>query len=533
MLHSHKQVEGDAPHSPKEESSDEVKGSDLPYVEASEVKQHPQLKLSPDVVKAIRAQRRAVNPGSRRRSVSFNQFGPTIARSTEHIQLPITVDLRRRCDSCSTSSTWLHLNPADLLFDRGSPAHSLGSETPSLTPSKLDTDVPHARVPSALVDVHGTAGACNCEYSPKPLLSADAVGRTQQPRNRVASGDSGYSCRINFCGSYGFSDVELGVPKSNDLFFPHYLPDAAMHMVSGSTPSLLDPLMSPCALNSLRGTLDSPCGVSAHSNGREDYITSHPHFSTNWNHGIYHGPCGRLMNGGLHLRRHRNPSESSDLDVEEDRRMANNLLHQLMHESHKPSCADHPTNLDQEIGQSILGQIHHELARLHEAGRFLLGSKCSWSRAGLGGLLLRNHGADTELDADRPNADKQCVSPTYYTDASIYWTAVLFHERHAAQLGCLEALIVMIHYYLGLPTQLLLDCPIKPDQNDLIFGVDYLWRAAEGDGRRCMILLVHYLDLSASLYLPKPKLSKYNWPDSVLLLPALQPVRPEARPSIS
>ncbi|CAH8468557.1 unnamed protein product, partial [Dicrocoelium dendriticum] len=54
MLHSHKQVEGDAPHSPKEESSDEVKDSDLPYVEASGVKQHPQLKLSPDVVKAIK-----------------------------------------------------------------------------------------------------------------------------------------------------------------------------------------------------------------------------------------------------------------------------------------------------------------------------------------------------------------------------------------------------------------------------------------------------------------------------------------------
>lgn len=146
-------------------------------------------------------------------------------------------------------------------------------------------------------------------------------------------------------------------------------------------------------------------------------------------------------------RRTRTLSESSDVDNDLAAATAGCLLHQTVHETHKPSSADHPSNLDQEIGQSILGQLHHELARMHEAGRFLKRSDGGWSERGLGALALE------ETDGN----------PPHVTDPanSIDWESVVFHERIAAQLGCLEALVVMANYYLGLPTLLLSDCPLK------------------------------------------------------------------------
>lgn len=56
-------------------------------------------------------------------------------------------------------------------------------------------------------------------------------------------------------------------------------------------------------------------------------------------------------------RRMRTVSESSDIDDFDARRVANSSLHQVMHETQKPSSAAHPSNLDQEIGQSTLGQV--------------------------------------------------------------------------------------------------------------------------------------------------------------------------------
>ncbi|VDD79826.1 unnamed protein product [Mesocestoides corti] len=177
-------------------------------------------------------------------------------------------------------------------------------------------------------------------------------------------------------------------------------------------------------------------------------------------------------------RRTRTVSESSDVDFEVS--VVAGPLHQALHETHKSASAAHPSNLDQEIGQSILGQLHHELARLHEAGRFVERPIGGWSQNGLGGLMLDESTKPHEDDPSR----------------SIDWESVLFHERLAAQLGCLEALIIMAHYYLGLPTQLLSDCPIKPLEEDLSLGVDYLWRSSMGGDRRCMILLARYMDAS-------------------------------------
>nr|VZI39719.1 unnamed protein product [Spirometra erinaceieuropaei] len=187
-------------------------------------------------------------------------------------------------------------------------------------------------------------------------------------------------------------------------------------------------------------------------------------------------------------RRTRTISESSDVDdLEVAVRMTANSLHQIMHENQKPSSAAHPSNLDQELGQSVLGQIHHELARLHEAGRFLK-RPGGWLPSGLGGLHLGSSEVAGYID-EGPTSP---AGP----ETGIDWESVLFHERQAAQLGCLEALIIMAHYYLGLPTQLLSECPIKARKEDVSLGVDYLYRCSEGGDRRCMILLARYLDAS-------------------------------------
>ncbi|KAA0196622.1 Eukaryotic elongation factor 2 kinase [Fasciolopsis buskii] len=92
-------------------------------------------------------------------------------------------------------------------------------------------------------------------------------------------------------------------------------------------------------------------------------------------------------------------------------------------------------------------------------------------------------------------------------------------------------MIVMAHYYLGTPTQLMLDCPIKPNQSDLRCGVDYLGRAAGGD-RRCMILLASFLDVSASLSDSTHAVSKTTGPADFLLLPTLISASRDAVPFI-
>ncbi|KAA3670860.1 elongation factor 2 kinase, partial [Paragonimus westermani] len=419
-------------------------------------------------------------PGYRRRSVSFNhpsiqsaprvcQFGPTVARSTENVRVSFCVNSRRRCGSTSACSDGPCSHPIDLVpFNQSSRLNSLDDETLSLSSFaalKLNSD-PHCRTLSDdcsmnadLYSTHHISSLYSTGQHPKPLYSLEPFNRPQQPRNRISSGDSGYFGRVNLITPSCFGDSELGTASKS--LVTHGFVD--QQLVCGSTSSLIDSSVptSPSAVNSHFVTLGFPLSSSLQSAGPEEsgILAFGHHNVVGWNN--FPTGIGRFGGGfGLLSRRHRNLSESSDIDVEEGHRLAGNLLHQLMHESHKPSCADHPTNLDQEIGQSILGQIHHELARLHEAGRFLPGCKGGWSHAGLGGLLLQNllsehdsSGAFSFTDSRNPLA----------TDSghSVDWSAVLFHERHAAQLGCLEAMIVMAHYYLGLPTQLMLDCPIK------------------------------------------------------------------------
>lgn len=473
----------------------------------------------------------------RRRSISFSQHtstssprqhGPTVARSTEDMFHGLSLRYRRRCDSSSICSEIAVMNPIDGHYVENysrphlasdgydSPLHVKLDNKPSIEQHLPTRDIPSH--PSLYTMGHGS----------KPLYTLDGV-RQHIGRNRTSSGDSGYSAgRVaNLISPLrgGGGDYDSVFSYNDQHFFPDNAnhPNLLLNSNSQSTHSLFDyTIVSPSSdvdkfgaamfrqltVSDDRHRLMNRCGIKLPS----DENLSNAYCGT-----LNHLPFGRLRTNsgggcGLLSRRLRNMSESSDLDVEEDHRNTGNLLHQLMHENHKPSCADHPTNLDQEIGQSILGQIHHELARLHEAGRFLPEKEGGWS--------LR----ETDF-SDLPSGDVTDVHQ------SVDWNAILFHELHAAQLGCLEAMIVMAHYYLGLPTQLLLDCPVKPDPGDVRSGVDYLWRAAEGGDRRCMILLARYLDISVTLSDPTQKNCLTSCLDGTLVFPTLQVASLDVLPS--
>lgn len=555
--------------------------------------------------------RRPRGPFTRRRAVSFSQsharlsshgcrFGPTVARSTENVDHWGPRLRRRNSESLSCSSDDHPPSSAGFILFNGSSLSNLldpeGDEAASIAPLttlKLDTIAPvlldpnlsessDSARPSFSLTPPLTNNSGHAQF-PRPLLALDPfpVHLPRRSRDRAASGDSGYSCRINLLSgsissgatSSVAASAAAGILAIPDMTNSLSITSAALPL---SPPGLTLPLELSTASTLVHSGLaggsasslvdySAPASPSAPSvmfqhqfsmptSSHSVYVANSDELNNNWANAVHWGHGWSRASGvkgaPVMPRRRRNLSESSDLDFDEDYRVTGNLLHQLMHENHKPSCADHPTNLDQEIGHSILGQIHHELARLHEAGRFLPNCKGGWSHAGLGGLLLKNHAKDdsdsksetSHHDSDESvdpglNNSTECEgdgsSEKQLSEHSIDWAAVLFHERHAAQLGCLEAMIVMAHYYLGLPTQLMLDCPIKPNQSDLRSGVDYLGRAAEGGDRRCMILLARFLDVSASLSDSTHAVSKTARPDDFLLLPALISASRDAVPLIS
>ncbi|CAH8453829.1 unnamed protein product [Schistosoma haematobium] len=436
----------------------------------------------------------------RRRTISLNNqmsckspshlYGPTVVRSSESMLMSALSETRRRCASVSLCD---HPKSVGQSSDCVSSFHSVGDGLSFDSPDALKLRETCLNPPFQLssrqlspdLNISGHGQSC-----PQPMQNfSSVVPKQPDSRNRAASGDSGYVGRINLIQPCS----DLPVSRSHES-------------ASGFDQNCMDF----CGDST---SVDLPVRISQSNVLGMRSLESHPlvdeAFPTGSNYSI--------SNRSIFIsKRQRNISESSDVDAEECHRVPGNLLYQLMHENHKPSCADHPTNLDQEIGHSILGQIHHELARLHEAGRFIP-NKGQWSHVGLRGEGIFNKDS-WEVSEFEESHNEATNDPVTLID----WSAVLFHESHAAQLGCLEAMIVMAHYYLGLPTQLLLECPIKPDPSDIRIGIDHLWRAAEGGDRRCMILLARYLDLSVNFLNPGHQLNFITNSRDIFMLPALQ-----------
>ncbi|KAK2154375.1 hypothetical protein LSH36_269g00033 [Paralvinella palmiformis] len=128
----------------------------------------------------------------------------------------------------------------------------------------------------------------------------------------------------------------------------------------------------------------------------------------------------------------------------------------------RPSCVAHEINLRnlqnyKRQENSVLGQIHHELAKYHDLGRF--SDKLA------------------PIDAD----------------------AVLFHEQHAADLGVKEAILTMANLYLGIPQDVLVNFTIQPSEDHKIQGVDYMIMAAEAGDRSAMVYLARAFETGIGL----------------------------------
>jgi len=104
---------------------------------------------------------------------------------------------------------------------------------------------------------------------------------------------------------------------------------------------------------------------------------------------------------------------------------------------------------DFHLGDSVLGQVHHELAKYHEIGRFA-------------------------LDGDESRID---------------WKSALFHEEHAAELGIPEAIVTMAKIYLHLPHDVLVSCEVPETEENTNKGVEFMYQAAQANDRASILYM--------------------------------------------
>ncbi|KAI0222547.1 Eukaryotic elongation factor 2 kinase [Lamellibrachia satsuma] len=147
------------------------------------------------------------------------------------------------------------------------------------------------------------------------------------------------------------------------------------------------------------------------------------------------------------------------ISLEEERIRFQNIAS----EGARPSCVSHEMNMrnlenDKRIGDSILGQIHHDLAKYHEMGRFAVSD---------------NDGGDLG--------------------------AALFHEQHAADLGVKEAIVTMAKIYLHMPRDILVNCTVEENNENNNKGIDFMLMAAEAGDRLAMIYMAKAYQLGQGL----------------------------------
>jgi elongation factor 2 kinase len=128
----------------------------------------------------------------------------------------------------------------------------------------------------------------------------------------------------------------------------------------------------------------------------------------------------------------------------------------------RPACFEHEFSLRnaqniRRLSDSMLGQIHHELAKYHEMGRF----------------------CERDEEADM--------------------TAALFHEQCAAELGVKEAIVTLASIYLGLPHELLVNVFIEESCIDVNKGVDYMLMAAQAGDRSAMLYVARAFETGLGL----------------------------------
>jgi len=122
---------------------------------------------------------------------------------------------------------------------------------------------------------------------------------------------------------------------------------------------------------------------------------------------------------------------------------------------------------NRRINDSVLGQIHHDLAKYHELGRFAK--------------------SEDEIDFE----------------------AVLFHEKTAAELGVMEAVLTMARLYLGMQRDILVNYELEDDDTDnKAKGASYMLMAANAGDRTAVIFMAEAFESGYNL--PKYKTQDHN-----------------------
>lgn len=174
--------------------------------------------------------------------------------------------------------------------------------------------------------------------------------------------------------------------------------------------------------------------------------------------------------------RFRSPSDTdsqSSMTREEEEEAFNRMAGQKA----RPSCValekDFRKLMNHKIGDSILGKVHHEMAKYHEVGRFVLG--------------------DTK--------DEKLID----------WESAIFHEEHAAELGELDAMVTMAKLYLGQERDVLVNCIVEPSDEHINRGIDFMVEAAEAGDRGAMVYMGRAFETGDGL----GTLRSVSWEDAV------------------
>eukprot|EP00914_Ancora_sagittata_P024081 GHVO01047919.1.p1 GENE.GHVO01047919.1~~GHVO01047919.1.p1 ORF type:complete len:716 (-),score=143.89 GHVO01047919.1:798-2945(-) len=126
---------------------------------------------------------------------------------------------------------------------------------------------------------------------------------------------------------------------------------------------------------------------------------------------------------------------------------------QALNQKARPSCVAHEMNMRSlsntigRIGDSILGEVHHDLAKYYELGRF------------------SKEGEPNDLEA------------------------AVYHEEISAKLGIKEAIMTMAHIFLGQQHDILVQVVVEQSEENLNRGADYMMVAAEAGDRHAMLFM--------------------------------------------
>lgn len=152
------------------------------------------------------------------------------------------------------------------------------------------------------------------------------------------------------------------------------------------------------------------------------------------------------------------------------------------HEKARPACVEHEMKLRnlqavRKISDSVLGQIHHELGKYHEMGRF----------------------------CDKKNMDEADME------------AAIFHERFAAELGVKEASMTLACVYFDLPREIMVNISLEKTEKNLKKGVEYMLMAADAGDRGAMLYLARAYETGSGLDQPCRSYKKaVEWYEAVM-----------------